>query len=262
MKSSADYRRSFALWLILACCSAFASLSAQTPVPGATASRSDNSGNHIHMGIGVAKPSKSVYAQLPDLPKGSGFILQSVMTDGPAAKAGLKSMDIIWKFDEQLLINENQMLVLLSQKKPGDRIVVSYFRSGKREQQDVVLETRRNLPPHPGALAMAPPMPGNLAMPMRVISYEDRSASISDRSGIATLTYREGKPWLHVEDAKGDETFNGYISDASELAMVPAVWRTRLPVLERSLEESVRLRKLPRVRRVITPKRRIAVENP
>lgn len=210
------------------------------------------------MGISVVKPGQSVYAQLPDLPKGCGFILQSVTPNGPAAKAGLGSMDIIWKFDDQLLINENQLLVLLSHKKPGDQVKVSYFRSGQAQELHVTLTERGNLPPHPGELVMTPPMPGQPAMPMRVISYEDRSASISDKLGTATLTFREGKPWLHVENDKGEETFNGYVMEASELAMVPAAWRSRLPVLRRSLEESIRLRKLPRVRRVPTPRQRIA----
>ena len=85
---------------------------------------------------------------------------------------------------------------------------------------------------------------------MRVISYEDRSASISDKTGTATLTYREGKLWLHVESNQGVETFNSFVSEKSEIAHVPAIWRSRLPLLQQSLEESIRLRRLPRVRHV------------
>ena len=93
---------------------------------------------------------------------------------------------------------------------------------------------------------------------MRVISYEDRSASISDNTGTAILTFREGKPWLHVESSRGEETFNDSVVNASDIARVPVVWRSRLPILQRSLEESIRLRRLPRVRWVPTPKPRIA----
>ncbi len=251
-----------AVALILVCILTAGQAFAQPPVPSAPPTAVKSPQNQVHMGISVVKPGVGVYAQLPDLPKGCGFILQSVIAHGPAAKAGLKSMDIIWKLDGQLLINESQMLVLLSLKKPGDQMKVSYFRSGQSKILDVTLDARGDLPPHPGELAITPPTAGAPTMPMRIISYEDRSASISDKTGIATLTYREGKPWLHVENSKGEETFNGYVSESSGVAMVPAIWRSRLPVLQRSLEESIRLRKLPRVRRVPTPKQRVAVDTP
>lgn len=258
MKPSAVSLLGATLWSLAVLC---LPLAAEPPVPGSAESPSA-SAKQVHMGVGVAKPDAGVYAQLPGLPKGCGFILQSVTAGGSAAKAGLRPMDIIWKLDGQLLVNENQMLVLLSHKKPGDRVTVGYFRSGKSGQLQVTLDARGSLPPHPGELAMTPPLPGSPAMPMRVVSYEDRSASISDKTGIATLTYREGKPWLHVENARGEETYNGHIATSSELAMVPAAWRSRLPVLKRSLEESVRLRKLPRVRRVPAPRQRVAAETP
>lgn len=213
-----------------------------------------------YLGVSVAKPSTEVYAQLPALPKNCGFILQSVIADGPAAKAGLKPMDIIWKLNGQILVNESQMMVLLSHHQVGETIKLSYFRSGQSQDADVTLENRGNQPPHPGELTITPPLPGALTMPMRVVSYEDRSASISDKTGVATLTYREGKPWLQVENARGEETFNGYVDVAENKSRIPLAWRSRLPVLMRSLEESSRLRKLPRMRRVPTPRQRVAAD--
>ena len=67
------------------------------------------------------------------------------------------------------------------------------------------------------------------------------------------MTYREGKLWLHVESPQGVETFNDFVSETSQVAQIPAVWRSRLPVLQRSLEESIRMRRLPRVRHVPRP---------
>lgn len=221
-----------------------------------------DSNDAVYLGIGVAKPSSHIYAQLPSLPKGCGFILSSVIADGPAAKAGLKPMDIIWKLNGQMLINESQMLVLLSHHKVGDVIKVAYFRAGQQHEAEIKLQTRGSLPPHPGELAITPPLPGGPAMPMRVVSYEDRSASISDKTGVATLTYREGKPWLQVENIRGEETYNGFVEGKENLAQIPVAWRSRLPILLRSLEESARLRKLPRVRRVPTPRQRVASDNP
>ncbi|MBT8038455.1 MAG: PDZ domain-containing protein [Verrucomicrobiae bacterium] len=229
------------------------------PVPGVVAA--SEAGGQVRLGISVSKPSKAVYAQLPKLPRGSGFLLSTVHSGGAADLAGLKPMDVLWKLGDQILINESQMMVLLSLHRPGDKVTVSYFHSGKEKEATLQLQGGRTHPPHPEALAMAQPFPGALAMPplpMRVISYEDRSASISDNTGTATLTFREGKPWLHVESPRGEETFNGYVAEASDLARVPVSWRGRLPILQRSLKESVHLRRLPRVRRVPTPKQRFA----
>lgn len=231
-------------------------LSAQSsdPAPAPSVSQPHQK---VSLGIGVTKPSEAMYAQMPTLPHGSGFLLQSVSPTGAAAKSGLQAMDLIWKLDDQVLINEGQLMVLLSHRQPGDEVKLSYFRSGVGSVANVKLQAG-TAPAHPEAMVIAPPVPGFPARPMRVVSYEDRSASISDKTGIATLTYREGKLWLQVESNKGVETFNGTISKPTELARVPSVWRNRLPILRSALDESLRLRRLPRIRRVPTPKVRVA----
>jgi len=231
-------------------------------IPGAVSISANQRGTQVQLGVTVSKPTGVVYAQLPKLPRGSGFLLQTVIAKGTADVAGLQTMDIIWKLDGQILINENQMMILLSHRAPGDRVKMSYFHSGEAKETTLILQGAVVPPPLLDALAgtrISPrtlPMVGSL--PMRVISYEDRSASISDSNGMAILTFREGKPWLHVESSHGEETFNGPVSAASDIASIPVVWRSRFPILQRSLEESIQLRRLPRVRRVPTPKQRIA----
>ncbi|NWK54013.1 PDZ domain-containing protein [Verrucomicrobiaceae bacterium N1E253] len=215
------------------------------PLPDASKEQAEQA---VSLGVQVIKPGVALYAQLPSLPKGSGFLLKAVIPDGAASVAGLKPMDLIWKLDGQILINESQMLVLLAMHRPGDKVELSYFRSGEARSSTLTLQARSDQEtPQPDLLAMpvAPPM-----LPMRVISYEDRSASISDKTGTATLTYREGKLWLRVESDQGIETFNNYVESSKQMAEVPMVWRSRLPVLQRSLEESIRMRRLPRVRHV------------
>lgn len=201
----------------------------------------------VSLGVRVTKPSKALYAQLPSLPTGCGFLIESLVPGGAAASAGLQPMDLIWRLDEQILINEGQMMVLLSHRRPGQWLNVSYYRSGQAREARVCLQSRGQTPGFPDFIeAGTPPS----LLPMRVISYEDRSASISDQTGTATLTFREGKFWLRVESEKGVETYNDFVGGDSQLAQVPKVWRSRLPVLKRSLEESVKLRRLPRVRHI------------
>ncbi len=245
-----------------ACLSAQVSEPPTPPIPGETPKKPSVPQHPVQLGITVSKPSAAVYAQLPKLPPHSGFVLQSVTPGGTADVAGLKPMDVLWKFGDQLIINEAQLMVLLSHHHPGDKVKVGYFHSGEEKVATLELQEGSAKPPIPGVMTLMPPLPTSPAFPVRVISYEDRSASISDKNGTATLTFREGKPWLHIESSQGEEIYNGHITESSDLARVPLAWRNRLPVLQRSLEESIRLRRLPRVRRVPTPKKRIARDSP
>ncbi len=233
-----------------------ATSSQQPPIPGGASVEAQK---QVHLGVSLTKPNRAMYAQLPQLPKGSGFLLVSLTEGGSLDAAGLKPMDIIWKLDDQILINENQLLTLLSHYQPGDYVKIAYYHSGKLQVAKVKLQKGSQNPPRPELLTLSPPLPKSPVF-MRVISYENRSASISDAHGSATLTVRDGKPWLHVESPQGVETFNGPVAQDQDLARVPAIWRSRLPILQRSLQESARLRRLPRVRRVPSPKHRFAAD--
>jgi hypothetical protein len=82
--------------LLTGLCLAAFDIFAQPLVAPAVSVDEQESIDQVHIGVSVFKPSASVYAQLPDLPKGCGFVLQSVKGQAPAAKAGLKAMDVIW----------------------------------------------------------------------------------------------------------------------------------------------------------------------
>lgn len=62
----------------------------------------------------------------------------SVVKDSPAAQAGFVSGDIITWIDNQELNNANDLAELISKYKPGDKITITYLRSG----QEKVLELK------------------------------------------------------------------------------------------------------------------------
>ena len=72
-----------------------------------------------------------------------------------------------------------------------------------------------------------------------VVLSADSSLSISDDQGTATLTYKEDKPWLRIESAEGNATYDGYIHNRESGVNVPAAWRNRINVDEQSVEISV-----------------------
>ena len=70
-----------------------------------------------------------VYVREPDLPtllkfnlKG-GVIIDSVMKDSPASKAGLKKNQIIWKIDNHVLTNEEDFRQKLKEYNENDKIL-------------------------------------------------------------------------------------------------------------------------------------------
>ncbi|MGB2403145.1 MAG: hypothetical protein ACPIA7_07005 [Akkermansiaceae bacterium] len=72
-----------------------------------------------------------------------------------------------------------------------------------------------------------------------VVLSADSSLSISDNEETATLTYKEDKPWLCIESAEGNKTYDGFINGAEGVAKMPAAWRDRINVDEQAIEISM-----------------------
>lgn len=66
------------------------------------------------------------------LQKGMGLMVDRVDADSPAEVAGVKQYDILYKFDDQLLINAHQFAVLIRRSKPDDEIKLTLYHQGKQ----------------------------------------------------------------------------------------------------------------------------------
>lgn len=245
--------------MLCAMVAAFQGVSADGKKSGESRCHSSRSScfKKAQLGVKVSKPSKAIYAQLPLLSKGCGFILDAVVPEGSAERSGLQAMDVMWKLEDQILINEGQLAVLLTMHHPGDVVKVQYFRAGVLQEtlvtlneegknSDIAMNNAEELP------FLNEPDPG-----MRVISYENRSVCINDENGMAVLKYKNEKPWLYIESKAEKVIFNNYLSDPSAQSLIPARWKAKLPMLQRSLDQSSAMRKLPRVRRVPTPQEQL-----
>jgi S1-C subfamily serine protease len=65
-------------------------------------------------------------AQQYGLPLKSGVLVASVISGGPAAKAGIKGGDIIVGLNHKKIGSESNLLDLMATHKPGDRVSVSF----------------------------------------------------------------------------------------------------------------------------------------
>jgi hypothetical protein len=93
-----------------------------------TARRRDNA----RLGAIVDKPSATLAEQL-DLPKGQGIVVEEVMADSAAAKAGIKSHDILLEINgKDVPADARDFAKMLDDIKPNKAVDVVVLRKGKR----------------------------------------------------------------------------------------------------------------------------------
>jgi membrane-associated protease RseP (regulator of RpoE activity) len=100
------------------------------------------------LGLSTAEASEPLTAQL-DLQPGVGLVVTYVVTESPAAKAGLQKHDVLVTFDDQTLVHPAQLRKLVRSRNVGDTVKLSYYRAGKLRSVSVHLG---HSAVHPGPL--------------------------------------------------------------------------------------------------------------
>ena len=97
-----------------------------------------------YLGISFGSPSASL-RRLNDVGPGAALIRDiSPDADGdtPAADAGLRVDDLITGIDGVMLTDNRQIVSLISNKRPGDTVEITYTREGRQRRATVTLGTR------------------------------------------------------------------------------------------------------------------------
>lgn len=196
------------------------------------------------LGLKVEKLDESVAAQVAELPPGFGFLVKSLEKDGPAHKAGLKELDILWKFRDQMLVNESQLVALLRLAKPGEEISLSVFRAGKPLEIKVALgESPAVEQPVPGQTAVVDT--DAVGVPTRVVNVSDRTASFSAEEGNAVVWNDNGVFHVRITGPKDEILHEGAVSREGKGEGIPQGWQEKVGVLCRTLEQSLSGNLLP-----------------
>jgi serine protease Do len=87
---------------------------------------------HARLGVTVQDVNQS-FADSFKLERPAGALVANVENGGPAAKAGLRSGDVILKFNEQPIVASSDLPALLGQSVPGEQAKLEIWRQGKRE---------------------------------------------------------------------------------------------------------------------------------
>lgn len=212
------------------------------------------------LGFSVRKPDPAGAAQIPTLPPGVGFVIQAVTAGGPAELAQLKPMDVLWKFGDQLLVNQGQLATLLSLRKPGDEVVLAIFRAGQPAEIKITLgEAPADTSEFSREMIEAAILPDGDEMPRtRIVTMGDRTATYSNTDGKA-LVRREGDGYkVVISGPDKNVIYDGALSADGNLDGIPTDWRRRICVLRRSLDHALESRivpvRAPRPRVVPPPK--------
>ncbi|HET6882927.1 MAG TPA: PDZ domain-containing protein [Pirellulales bacterium] len=94
-----------------------------------------------YLGVSVG-PVPAAVRQHVKLPAGVGLIVESVEPDGPAAKAELRTYDILEKLDRQLLVNQEQFSVLIKMHRPGEEVTLELIRANEPKTSSITLGER------------------------------------------------------------------------------------------------------------------------
>ncbi len=192
------------------------------------------------LGLDVTKPDESITAQLPALPQGIGFLVQSVQDGGPAQAAGLQKSDVLWKLGDQMLVNEGQLAALLRLSKPGDDITLSGFRAGQ------AINVKLKLGEAPLSKRLMPRdfldstiLPGVCGGPMRVINVAEKLATFSTDEGRAEVR-KDGNIYkIKIQGPKDELIYQGDLLAEGNTDQIPDPWKHRIRALRRGLDLSL-----------------------
>ena len=114
----------------------------------------------INAGVGFAVPSNTVKAVVTDLiagktvshpylgvtvgdnQSGTGAVIGTVRAGSPAAKAGLKSGDVVTAIDGKAVAGSSQLTSAIATYEPGDKIALTVKRNGSTVTVNVTLGTQ------------------------------------------------------------------------------------------------------------------------
>lgn len=190
-----------------------------------------------YLGIATAPTEATLQSQL-GLPDGVGLIVQYVDPQSPAQAATVEPHDVLWKLNDQILVNGEQLGVLVRTFKPGDEITLTLFRQGKPRTATVALG-EKEVP------KLADGSAGRVAIPelrpLRAMPGKSRSVmTITDKDIEIRLLETDGDRRVVARNTKeGKVLFDGPINTPEQCAAMPAEIRQmveNITVISRSLE--------------------------
>lgn len=174
------------------------------------------------------------------LPEGVGLVVDFVEDESPAKAAGLKQYDILKKFDDQILVNGQQLAVLVRSHKTGDEVKLTLVRGGKEQALTAKLVEKDVKPLNDifwgvpgdvdarvsslkGRLSRVPAAPRNPTMHTQKESGGRTMMVWRDNDMSLTITKNQDEEGrrLVVTDKSGKTIYQGNLDDKDDRAKLP-----------------------------------------
>jgi hypothetical protein len=210
------------------------------------------------MGVVTDSASGELRANL-NLPNGVGLVVKSIEPGSPAEKAGLEKYDIIQKFNDQLLVNPQQLGILVRLQKPGDDVSLSILHKGQpttlpvkliekmipANNEDFLYSTwggnnHATFTPNSGVFQLqANNEPFQNAINLIAKRTQSSNAAIvyDDSKHTLEITRHDNVRHLLAKDPSGKVLFDGPIDTKEQRSAIPAEVADALKVIEDRMDE-------------------------
>jgi S1-C subfamily serine protease len=95
-----------------------------------------------HLGIGgMATDLDPLLRRRLDLAQQSGVLIVDLHADGPAAQAGLRLLDIIFRVDNKAITGTADLEAAIMAVKPGAAVTIEFLRDGQRRRTTAIVAT-------------------------------------------------------------------------------------------------------------------------
>jgi serine protease Do len=143
------------------------------------------------LGVVIQEVSKDL-AESFGLDKAAGALVAQVVPGSPAEKAGLKSGDIITRFNDETIYMSSDLPHQVGRVKPGATASIDLVRNGKRKQLDVVVGTLANDKEQTLASAGKPGVVKNDRMAVEITELDDNQRQQIGSTGVLVSDLQQG----------------------------------------------------------------------
>jgi hypothetical protein len=197
--------------------------------------------NVTYLGVSTSPVPQVLRKQLT-IPRGVGLVVDSITQDSPAAKGGLEEDDVLVRFDDQILVNTEQLGVLVRIKKPGDTANLTVIRQGQERVLTVTLSEKEMMVSDAGDVQADWTMdlgPGLLAPSANVRIFGEADVDglrdillegmkigdvhmiFKDGEHSLEVTRKDGQRHLVAKDADDQVIFDGPVETEEQRQAVP-----------------------------------------
>jgi serine protease Do len=143
------------------------------------------------LGVYIQKLTPDMAESL-SVPGKKGALVADVTKDGPAEKAGIRSGDVIVKFNGRDVVDEHELPQIVATVIPGKKVEVKVIREGKEQTISVTIG---EMEAEPGRRAGSPDLKKGLGLTVQEITPEiARHLDIENPKGVIVTSVEPGSP--------------------------------------------------------------------